>query len=315
MPIDGDPAILHRYTIAILSLLATAGLALLIADRLLHRNVASIWATWRGWCLIVPPVLGALWLGRPATIVGLVIVSVFAFKELARATGLYRDWWLVAAVYVAIAGVGAVTLVTDPRLGVPGWYGMFMALPVYSVALILMIPVLRNRTEGQLQGVSLAALGFLYIGWMFLHLAFLANLRQALGMVLYLICAVQLNDIAAFTSGKLFGRKKLREAISPNKTWAGAIGALLFSLALPWLLRFSLPQFGALQLLLTGLIVGLGGQLGDLTISFIKRDLRIKDMGAAIPGHGGLLDRIDSLIYTAPLFFHMARWFGGAPGS
>ena len=174
-----------------------------------------------------------------------------------------------------------------------------------------MIPILRDRAKGQLQLIALSVVGFMYVGWMFLHLAYLANAKNAYGYLLFLLFAVPLNDIAAFTFGRTFGKRQLRENISPNKTWAGAIGALAVSMLLPWLVRFSFPEFGTLQLILTGLIVGVGGQLGDLTISVIKRDIGIKDMGALIEGHGGVLDRVDSLIYVAPLFFHMARYFYG----
>lgn len=171
------------------------------------------------------------------------------------------------------------------------------------------MPILRNRAKGQLQAIALAIVGFIYIGWMFGHAAFLANAKYAYGYLFYLLVAVEVNDVAAFTCGKLFGRRKLRSEISPNKTWGGSIGALGVSLALPWLLRFSFPHFGPVELVLAGLIVGIGGQLGDLSMSVIKRDVGVKDMGALIEGHGGILDRIDSLIYTAPLFFHMVRYF------
>ena len=107
---------------------------------------------------------------------------------------------------------------------------------------------------------------------MFGHLSFLANATNAYGYLLYIIFATEINDVAAFASGKLFGRHSLRSAISPKKTWEGALGALAVSLALPWVLRFSFPHFGPLQLLFAGVIVGVGGQLGDLAISVIKRD-------------------------------------------
>jgi phosphatidate cytidylyltransferase len=297
------------YAVLVGTVMAGVGLLLLVLTYAFGYRLASVWRTYRGWLVMVPIVLVVLVAGRVATILSVAVAALFAFREFARATGLYRDWWITGAVYVGIAAVAASSLVEDPWRHVHGWYGLFMALPVYIVSLILIVPIARNRTRGQLHNAALAVLGFIYIGWMFSHVGFLANSPHAYGYLLFLLLAVEGTDVAAFTSGKLFGRRKLREAISPNKTWGGALGALAFSMALPWLLWFSFPHFGWLQLVLAGLIVGIGGQLGDLTISMIKRDVGVKDMGSLIPGHGGLLDRVDSLIFAAPLFFHMVRWF------
>jgi phosphatidate cytidylyltransferase len=277
----------------------------------MKKDIRSVWATYRSWLVMVPMIAVAIFLGRVPTIVFFMVLSIFGFKEFARATGLYRDWWMTGAVYLAIIGTGITAVVHNPNNDKPGWYGLFMALPVFTVALLLMIPIIRNRTHGQLQAIALSILGYVYMGWMFLHLAHLANGAWAYGYLLYLLFAVELNDVAAFTFGKLLGkggRHPLRSNISPKKTWEGSLGALAFSMMLPWIMWFSFPHFGPKQLLLTGLIVGIGGQLGDLSISVIKRDIGIKDTGALIPGHGGILDRIDSLIYTAPLFFHMVNY-------
>jgi phosphatidate cytidylyltransferase len=297
------------YLALVSAMLSGTGALLLVLTYGCRCEIQTVWRTYRGWLVMAPLVLAVVFAGRVATILGVGLVALFAFKEFARATGLSGDRWMTGAVYLGIGAVAASSLVRDPWLHVPGWYGLFMALPVYIVSLILVVPIARNRAAGQLRNAAMAILAFIYLGWMFSHVGFLANSPHAYGYLLFLLVAVEANDVAAFTAGKLFGRHKLREAISPNKTWGGALGALGFSMALPWLLRFSFPHFGAPQLVLTGLIVGIGGQLGDLTLSMIKRDVGVKDMGSFIPGHGGLLDRIDSLIFAGPLFFHMVRWF------
>jgi phosphatidate cytidylyltransferase len=303
-----DP-VFRLYALIAVAVLLAAGLILSLLRWGLRKNVESIWATYRSWLIMAPVVFGLVFAGRIATIIGFTLVALLGFKEFARATGLYRDWWMTSAVYIGILAAGLTALIPHPRGGPPGWYGLFMTVPIYVVAFLLIVPIILNRTQGQLQALALAILGFVYIGWMFGHLGFLANSDHPYAYLLYLIFAVELNDVAAFTFGKLFGRHKFRSNISPNKTWEGALGALAVSMALPWLLRSTFPQFGPAQLILTGLIVGIGGQLGDLSISIIKRDIGVKDMGAIIPGHGGILDRIDSLIYTAPLFLHMVDYF------
>jgi len=308
-----NSVIFRDYFFIVTSLLLAAGLVLSMLRWGFKKQLGAVWATYRSWLLMAPLALGFVFAGRVAAITFFCVVGGLGFKEFARATGLYRDWWLTGAVYSGIVAVGVASLVPQPHDLEPGsgWYGLFIALPVYAVAVILLIPIIRNQVHGQLQSVSLAIVGFIYMGWMFGHLAFLTNATNAYGYLLYVLFATELNDIAAFTFGRLLGKHPFRSNISPKKTWEGALGALGVSLALPWLLRFSFPDFGPVQLVLAGLIVGVGGQLGDLAISVIKRDIGIKDMGAGIPGHGGILDRIDSLIYVAPLFFHMAGYFYG----
>jgi phosphatidate cytidylyltransferase len=314
MPIHfpSQPHIFLIYATLLLVILTAAGGVLAFMTLGLHRNVRPIWATYASWCVLGPLVFGTIYLGRIPTDCLFTLFAVLGFKEFARATGLYRDWWMTGAGYLAIVATGLTALIHNPNDGSPGWYGLYMALPVYAIALFILMPILRNHTQGQLQAVALTILGYVYIGWMFLHLAFLADSPNFKGYVLFILIAVELNDVAAFVFGHLLGRHgkhQLRSRISPNKTWEGALGALAISMLLPWLLHFSFPYFGAAQLILTGLIVGIGGQLGDLSISVIKRDLGIKDMGALIPGHGGVLDRIDSLMYSAPLFLHMVHFY------
>jgi phosphatidate cytidylyltransferase len=304
--------VFRTYVFIVAAVLAVAGAVLCFLTFVLRKDVRSIWATYLGWLIMAPVLAIAILLGRAPVIILFTLLALVGMKEFARATGLYRDWWMTSAAYVGIIAVCVTALIKNPNTGQPGWYGLFMALPVYAITLLVLVPVVRNRVQGQLQLMALAIVGFMYLGWMFLHVAFLANGPRALGQGLYLVFAVEVNDVAAFTFGRTLGKSRkhpLRSVISPNKTWEGALGALAVSMVLPWVMRFSFPEFGPLQLVLTGLIVGVGGQLGDLSISVIKRDIGIKDMGAAIPGHGGVLDRIDSLIYTAPLFLHMTDYF------
>jgi phosphatidate cytidylyltransferase len=306
-----DSPIFRAYAIITLAVLIAAGILIAVLRYALRKEVRGVWITYRSWLVMLPVVFAAIFAGRQAVVAGVTLVAVLAFKEYARATGLYRDWWMTTAVYAGIVGVGAASAVQDPFTGHPGWWGLFLAMPVYAICLLLIVPILRNRTEGQLQSMALGILGFIYIGWMFSHLGFLANSSNPYGYLLFVILCTELNDVAAFTFGKLAGRRPLRSNISPRKTWEGALGALAVAMALPWIGRFSLPGLSPVELLLAGAIIGVGGQLGDLCISVIKRDIGIKDMGGSIPGHGGVLDRIDSLIFVAPLFLHMIQYFHG----
>ena len=207
-----DP-VFHAYLRIIFGSLAAGGIVLGLVHWGLKKPLGSIWSTYRSWLVLAPIGLAVIFAGRVPTIIGVTLLAIFGFKEFARASGLYRDWWMTGAVYAGIVTVGAASLMPHPRGEEPGpgWYGFFVAVPVFAIALILIVPILRNRARGELQRMSLAIVGFVYIGWMFGHLGFLANAVNAYGYLLYVIFATELNDVAAFTFGRLFGRHPLAQ--------------------------------------------------------------------------------------------------------
>jgi phosphatidate cytidylyltransferase len=143
------------------------------------------------------------------------------------------------------------------------------------------------------------------------HAAFLLALPDAgnptagsAGLLLFLVFLTQFNDVMQFVWGKLIGRIKVIPKVSPGKTLGGFLGGVATTTLVAWLAAPYLTPLVGWQPIVAGLIIGIGGFVGDVTISALKRDLGIKDSGSLIPGHGGILDRVDSLTYTAPLFFH-----------
>jgi phosphatidate cytidylyltransferase len=144
----------------------------------------------------------------------------------------------------------------------------------------------------------------LYFAWILAHLIFLRGIDHGFGYLVFLSVAVVLNDVLAYTAGRLFGKHKLAPHISPKKTWEGAVGGLFGSLLGVVVFKYAVPELTWNAALVSGVIIGVTSPLGDLIVSVIKRDMAVKDTGALIPGHGGLLDRCDSLIFATPAFYY-----------
>src|SRR5699024_2271218 len=199
-----------------------------------------------------------------------------------------------------------------------GWYGMFIIfIPVYMFLFLPIQMILIGENKGFLRTMGSVHWGLMMMVFGLSHLAYLlvlpgttgADAADGAGLVLYIVILTQCNDVAQFIWGKMLGKHKVVPKVSPNKTWAGLIGGILTTTALALLLAPLLTPFTLWSTLFSGSMIGLIGFIGDVNISALKRDLNIKDAGQTIPGHGGVLDRVDSLTYTAPLFFHFARYF------
>jgi phosphatidate cytidylyltransferase len=197
------------------------------------------------------------------------------------------------------------------------WYVMFLIfVPVYVFLFLPLRMVIAGETQGFLKAIGTIHWGLMLTVFSLGHLAYVLMLPDrgnpiagSAGLVLYLVFLTEINDIAQYIWGKSCGRHPVTPTVSPNKTWEGLGGGVLTTTILAIAIAPWLTPFDWIHALGIGLIISSAGFVGDVTISALKRDLGVKDSGSSIPGHGGILDRIDSLTYTAPLFFHFTVYF------
>jgi phosphatidate cytidylyltransferase len=228
----------------------------------------------------------------------------------------FKDRGVIFASYLSIP--------TIIFLAYINWYDLFIILvPVYVFLLIPIIFILQGRTKGCLKSMGIISLGFMFFVHNFGHCLFMINIGPL--VLLYCISLTEARDLLSFWVGKGFGKiadntrdgviKRMLEAkvaaeISPKKTWAaGLVSAGIISL-LSLAFVPIMPEFpgGRLTYGFVGGMIGMLGLFGDLAFSMIKRDIGVKDSGASLPGHGGIIDRVDSLIFTIPVVFHLLRW-------
>lgn len=258
------------------------------------------------WWVMVAVFVVAIALDRRLSIVFFALVSFLALKEYFSLIPTRRAdrrvlFWAYLSIPVQYYWVAR------------GWYGMFIVfIPVWVLLLISARMVLIGETKDFLRAVGTIQWGLMLMVFSISHQAYLLVLSptgNGAALVLYLVLLTQLNDVAQYIWGKTFGRHKVVPTVSPNKTVEGLIGGLLTTTVLAVLLAPILTPLSRFDSVAAGLLIGAGGFLGDITIGALKRDIGVKDAGTMIAGHGGVLDRINSLTYTAPLFFHFLRFY------
>lgn len=196
-----------------------------------------------------------------------------------------------------------------------GWYGMFVVfIPVYVFLFLPARMVIAGDTQGFLRTASQLHWSLMTTVFAFSHVAFLLvlpadGMQTGALLVLFLVGLTEFNDIAQYLWGKSLGRIKVIPKVSPNKTLAGLLGGVATTALAATVLGPLLTPLSWPMALLAGVIIGVTGFCGDVVMSAIKRDIGVKDSGTLLPGHGGILDRLDSLIFTAPVFFHFVRYF------
>ena len=247
-----------------------------------------------------------VWFGFPWFLVLVCLASAIGALELCDMAGQAgrRLPRLVVAAW-AVALVVAGHLIADGNAVVPVLLPALGSGALISLALVAW----QHRRTGGLLEWGLTAGAALYAGGLLTHAPLLRGLEQGREWVLFLLLATFATDTGAFAVGRAVGRRRLAPSISPGKTWEGALGGLLAALGASVAIVYAFGLDASWGEALTlGALVGVAGQVGDLVESRLKRAAGAKDSGWLIPGHGGVLDRMDSIVFNLVVVYHFVKW-------
>ncbi|WP_394893632.1 phosphatidate cytidylyltransferase [Mesorhizobium sp. AaZ16] len=263
----------------------------------------------KAWWVMVALIAIAFLFGKDGMIVLFALISFAALREFVTLTHSRRsDHWVLLGMFGIIIPVQYWLVWTE-------WYGLFtIFIPVYCFLIMPAITALHGDTERFLERIAAQQWAVMLAVYCVSHVPALMTLpipgyeNRSLLLIAFLIVTVQGSDVLQYIFGKLFGKHRFSPTVSPSKTWEGLIGGLLSASALGALLYWLTP-FSPLEAAGVAFLACLMGFLGGLVASAIKRDQGVKDWGHLIEGHGGMMDRADSLVFAAPVFFHIVRYF------
>jgi phosphatidate cytidylyltransferase len=274
-----------------------------------RETVANLSQRVHAWWMMIAVFAFAYLLGKVATLVMFALISFFALREFITLTPTrLGDHRALSVAFFALVPVQYWLIGID-------WYGLFsIFIPVYAFLFLPSLSALAEDTEHFLERSAKIQWGVMIAIYCISHVPALLLLQipgyagQNALLLFYLLLVVQMSDVLQYVFGKLFGRTRVAPVVSPSKTVEGLIGggagAVAIGAAMWWITPFTPLQAAGMAF-----IIVLMGFLGGLVLSAVKRSLGAKDWGTMISGHGGMMDRMDSVSFAAPVFFHLTRYF------
>lgn len=295
----------------ILGLLFLTGVAV-FPFRNHNANLLKFWHSLQSWLIGAPLVFVLIGSGHPWPIVGLCLGGIFAAKEFFQMTGMYHRNTFVWLTYFSVIGMGLLIL--------NGRKDLFDMVPIVFLGLVCLLPILHNSSKNMIQYISLSFLACNFMGWSFLHLGWILTIESGVYYAIYLVLLTEVCDNTALAVSKISERRRILENIVSNRSIDGLIACWIATLLIGWGMRHLLPDRSPQYWLTTSLVAIMAGGIGGVVLSYIRRDLGVRGTGAFIIGRGGMLDRIERLIFAAPIYFYTLKhieqfkvlneWFG-----
>lgn len=289
----GDPVYRQTSAWVLGVLFLSAALVFWLRKKNAYWSVS--WQSIKSWILVAPILFLFFGLREPVPLVVLSLLAVFGTKVFFQLLGMYHRNYFVLTCYAGIIGLSLCVWIGNRDL--------YNLMPMLVLGLSCLIPLARNNFVKMIQYISLTQLAFVFLGWSFLHLAWIVREPQGLYQLMYLIILTEFCDNTNLALSRVLGKRLIFDRIDRRRTLAGLCVSALATLTLAFAMRFLLPDSGVNSWWVAGLIASLGGFVGDMVMTVLRKDAGIMVVGPFILGRGDFLHRMDRLIFVAPIYY------------
>ncbi len=293
-----DPVYVQTFAIVMGVLLSLSAIFFFLRERNTHAQAG--WASLVSWSIATPVLFALIAAPWPWALIGLGVVAIMGLKIFFQLTGMYHRSYFIWVSYFGVAGLCYLIHVGNREL--------FNMMPMIFFGAICLIPIVRNSHKQMIQYMALTLMAFMFLGWSFLHMGWILKLDRGPYLAIYITILTEVFDNLSLALSRFFGKNKMFSRITPRRNWEAFAIAAPLTILLAFSLRHLLPERSEQFWVASGLAAVLGGSLGDLVLSVIRRDLGIKDVGVFIIGRGDFLSVIDRLIFVAPIFYYV-MWY------
>ena len=292
-------AIYKQTSIIVLSIIFISGLIVYFFRKKNHYFIAA-WASIKSWIFLAPLLFFIFSFPFPTPLVVLVIMSIYGAKAFFQLMGMYHRNYFVLISYVGIMALGLCSYFHNLTL--------YNEIPMVVLGSCCLVPILRNNYKRMIQYISITLLAFIFLGWSFMHLGLILNLQNGLYQILYLIVLTEFCDNTNLAISRYFKSYRLFRRIDPKRTLGSTLMSMALTLFLAGAMRFALPDQSDKYWLTAGIVASLGGMFGDLVMTVVRRDAGVKIVGGFVLGRGDFLQRMDRLIFVAPIYYYVMFW-------
>ncbi|MEK2690244.1 phosphatidate cytidylyltransferase [Bdellovibrio sp. GT3] len=296
IPAAWESHIYRQTVLIVLSIIFASGTIVFFFRNKNYYFVQS-WASIKSWLIAAPLMFIVMGLPTPWPLVCLTLLAILGAKIFFQIMGMFHRSNFVLICYAGIVGLAA--CIYFDRVDI------YNVMPMIVLMAACLVPLFRNSYKRMIQYMSLTLLAFIFLGWSFMHLGLIMKFPNGIYQLMYLIILTEFCDNTNLAVGRYIGGWRMFPSINPRRTVGSTAVSIALTLFLAGCMRFLLPDGSEKYWLASGLIAALGGFVGDLVMTVVRRDAGMKTMGPFIIGRGDFLHRVDRLIFVAPIYYYV----------